>query len=661
MRCLFATGLVLVALLVCIALRTKVADSSATASSGNTSVLPKNTVYRVGDVVHHTGIKWRRDSIAILTQPKFRKLLLWHFLASTSQYNGTRLSDLSPAQLRALLERAQVDDKELRNTHGESGIVLEPSRQKRVHALARSVKHWLDEVRCTRAPPATSVIHLRLGDKLADMAPETEERYSLFLLRDIAGLACTGDQVVLNGVMHFGPISEDLVRRHPWMQTSSTFQYSAAKQARNQRFISSLRSKLGACGVRHEWRSQPSVDEDICFLSTADRYVESIGGYSKLITAVRKDLGTDARRKLPPPNPQCRQRLVECLGAAALGGASARTLPEVYGKARGVARKLPLPSPSSAAAPVEVLPPYVTHHLDDVTVTVAVWPTYKPRLESTSCQTRLVGDTHNMLDVGVTVCPRAAGSAVHAAHADAALLQTRFPVQTVPAGRRQRSMALCIPPLYGNPSMTHFQNHLSFYQRKHGFAYAFVYTTFNATSASADPITLANTIVLSMPWAMELPLHSRAQNFMENDCVHRAAAHGFEWALSVDIDEFLVPDLDRTHQPWALCASYAHQPCPPCDQCLVGAGVRRRAASRAAGLGVTLGSAAGSNAGSKAHTHAHTHAHAHAHAHTHAPPRSKAGSKGATTCGASPSRRAARQERCRCAHSWCRVGQALPF
>jgi len=340
MRCqcavtLFATGLVvLVALLVCIALPSR-NPTAVPDSSGNTSVqvLQKNTVYRVGDVVHHTGIKWRRDSIAILTQPKFRKLLLWHFLASTSRYNGTRLSDLSPAQLRALLERAQIEEKELCSTHGESGIVLEVSRQERVYALARSVKQWLDEARCTRAPPATSVIHLRLGDKLADMAPETEDKYSLFLLRDIAGLACTGDQVVLNGVMHFGPISKDLVRRHPFLRKTSTFHFSEAKHARNQRFISSLRSKLGACGVHHVWRSQPDVDEDICFLSTADRYVESIGGYSKLITAVRKNLGMDARRKLPPPNPQCRQRLMRCLGVAALGGASARTLPEVYGKA----------------------------------------------------------------------------------------------------------------------------------------------------------------------------------------------------------------------------------------------------------------------------------------------------------------------------------------
>ena len=326
MRCLcavtlFATGLVvLVALLVCIALP----------SRNSTAVLEKNTVYRVGDVVHHTGIKWRRDSIAILTQPKFRKLLLWHFLASTSRYNGTRLSDLSPAQLQALLERAQIEEKELRSTHGESGIVLEVSRQERLHALARSVKQWVDEVRCTRAPPATSVVHLRLGDKLADMTPETEDKYALFLLRDIAGLACTGDHVVLNGVMHFGPISKDLVRRHRWMRNSSTFQFSEAKHARNQRFISSLRAKLGECGVRHEWRSQPDVDEDICFLSTADRYVESIGGYSKLITAIRKDLGKDTRRKLPPPNPQCRQRLMRCLGAEGALGQASWVLRDVY-------------------------------------------------------------------------------------------------------------------------------------------------------------------------------------------------------------------------------------------------------------------------------------------------------------------------------------------
>jgi hypothetical protein len=294
-------------------------------------VLPENTVYRVGDVVHHTGIKWRRDSIAILTQPKYRKRLLWHFLVSTSRYNGTRLSDLHPAQLQALLERAQDIDTKLHGTDGQSGIILEPSREERVQALARSVMDWLDHSRCTKAPSATSVVHLRLGDKLADMTPEIESRYSLILLRDIATLACTGDLVVLNGVMHFGPISAALQRRFPSMR--STFEFSEAKRARNQHFISTLRSKLNACGVRHLWRSQPSVDEDICFLSTADRFVESIGGYSKLITAIRNNMEVNARQqkqKLMPPNRQCHKQLVRCLGAESVGKASARTLPEVY-------------------------------------------------------------------------------------------------------------------------------------------------------------------------------------------------------------------------------------------------------------------------------------------------------------------------------------------
>ena len=535
LRCLFAAGSVLI-LLACVALRsTAVADSG-----GDTSVqvLEKNTVYRVGDIVHHTGIKWRRDSIAILTQPEFRKLLLWDFLASTSRYNATRLSKLSPAQLQALLERAQGVEKELRSTHGESGIDLEPSRQERVHALAHSVKHWLDEERCTRAPPATSVIHLRLGDKLADMAPETETKYSPFLLRDIASLACTGDSVVLNGVMHFGPISADLVDRHPWMRQTSTFEFSEAKRARNERFISSLRSKLGACGVQYAWRSQPSVDEDICFLSTADRFVESIGGYSKLITSIRKDLGTDARRKATPPNRQCRRQLVQCLGAEAVGDASAQTLTEVYKKASSVVPKLS-PSPSSVAASVEVLPPTVTHQLDDVTVTIAVWPTYKPWNVSASCQTRMVGDAHGMLDVGVTVCPHGEGQPTRAALRRAPPAGKQLVVAR-PVARGRRSMALCIPPLYGTPRMTHLRKHLSFYKRAHEFTHTYVYATSDTTSSAANLSTLANTTVLSMPWAMTLQLHSRAQNFMENDCVHRAAAHGLVWALSVDIDEFLV-------------------------------------------------------------------------------------------------------------------------
>ena len=37
------------------------------------------------------------------------------------------------------------------------------------------------------------------------------------------------------------------------------------------------------------------------------------------------------------------------------------------------------------------------------------------------------------------------------------------------------------------------------------------------------------------------------------------------------------PDVDRTHQPWALGDPHAHQPWAPCDHCLVG---RQRASRR---------------------------------------------------------------------------------
>ena len=37
-----------------------------------------------------------------------------------------------------------------------------------------------------------------------------------------------------------------------------------------------------------------------------------------------------------------------------------------------------------------------------------------------------------------------------------------------------------------------------------------------------------------------------------------------------------VPDLDRTHQPWALCDPHAHQPWAPCDRCPTGGVLERR-------------------------------------------------------------------------------------
>jgi len=81
-----------------------------------------------------------------------------------------------------------------------------------------------------------------------------------------------------------------------------------------------------------------------------------------------------------------------------------------------------------------------------------------------------------------------------------------------------------------------------------GVDHAYVYTMIplNHLSGSGGGLT-----VVSMTWASSTSLHQRGQNWQINDCVHRAAADGFDWSLSVDLDEALMfAGADSLPSPW---------------------------------------------------------------------------------------------------------------
>lgn len=77
------------------------------------TVLMNNSEYRLSDIIAHGGIRWRRDSIRVLTRPQYRHSALHDLLMATSMIDGVPLMSLPAHKLEALLRRAANHDSEL--------------------------------------------------------------------------------------------------------------------------------------------------------------------------------------------------------------------------------------------------------------------------------------------------------------------------------------------------------------------------------------------------------------------------------------------------------------------------------------------------------------------------------------------------------------------
>ena len=69
-----------------------------------------------------------------------------------------------------------------------------------------------------------------------------------------------------------------------------SFGHSNRTQVAAERYVRELRATLDACGTPHYVRSSADVDDDMCFLVTAEYYVPSVGGISKLMVTLRRIL-----------------------------------------------------------------------------------------------------------------------------------------------------------------------------------------------------------------------------------------------------------------------------------------------------------------------------------------------------------------------------------
>ena len=180
-----------------------------------------------------------------------------------------------------------------------------------------------------------------------------------------------------------------------------------------------------------------------------------------------------------------------------------------------------------------VVPPYTVHVF--LNFSEAVPP------PSSSCTVRWVGDKHVQPDVGVALCEEK-NVAPAPPHDDG-------------------GVAMCIPPLFGQLSPAKVEQHIS-YHRRLGITRTFFYLM-HPDAVQVRPFL--NVTVLSLPWLNSVAMDNcsrrsqctNAQNWQVNDCIHRSAAQGLAYALSIDLDE--VVTLGSAPHLMALISSSAEE------------------------------------------------------------------------------------------------------
>lgn len=101
-------------------------------------------------------------------------------------------------------------------------------------------------------------------------------------------------------------------------------------------------------------------------------------------------------------------------------------------------------------------------------------------------------------------------------------------------------VAACVPPLYARDLDAHFRmvNTFMTTHRALGIDRFFIYTC-DAASANHSSLQQSDTTLILTTFCATSRMTMRGQNWMINDCIHRAAAANVEWVLSCDIDERL--------------------------------------------------------------------------------------------------------------------------
>ena len=110
--------------------------------------------------------------------------------------------------------------------------------------------------------------------------------------------------------------------------------------------------------------------------------------------------------------------------------------------------------------------------------------------------------------------------------------------------------AVCVPAIYGklpadggkSPTPDDILQHHRRNQNL-GFAHTYVYVA--NSSWRLPPPAPPGLTLLYTPWVDGMRVATRGQVWQNNDCLHRAAADGFDWVLLADADELLSVPVDE--------------------------------------------------------------------------------------------------------------------
>lgn len=192
--------------------------------------LPDNPVYRITDLMHRKGIRWREDRATILRDREYRDTIMYDYLASM---------------------RTEED----------------------MHLFRRVVrKHQ----RRFELPPADCLVaHLRLGDVMDDHEDQrwrsferTRSTYSHLRLPSLPRIS----SAVIVTALHFGANT-----------LNGKYFYSQKAVSRSYQILDLLADKLSSHGLAVTIKSSESVDEDFCYMAASRFFLKGISGLSDLV------------------------------------------------------------------------------------------------------------------------------------------------------------------------------------------------------------------------------------------------------------------------------------------------------------------------------------------------------------------------------------------
>ena len=230
-------------------------------------VLERNQVYRVDDMVYCDAtslgcMRARLDARTILCETMYRGTLLRRMLARvTDEASISEKSDCERGCEKASSAIAEPDPGYAYMSYRDAETALQGQGNllsaagptgpaERLKVLSRLVEEGRGD--CTPAAEHELVVPLRMGDMLPSTPEEVVESVRDALARPVMQNVTS---VVFNAVMHYGANG-----------MTGNFIRTPDTDAANMAFVNSLSQRCAGLGVPISFRSEPSVDTDLCYL-----------------------------------------------------------------------------------------------------------------------------------------------------------------------------------------------------------------------------------------------------------------------------------------------------------------------------------------------------------------------------------------------------------